>query len=176
MKGLLSHKIFDTILLFLLVFSSGGVLFVFNRNTFSVLFLFLCVYAVFIVGKEIKKNIFNTAIISFVFINIIFILNYFFSDGDQIYLKYGFHLMNIFSCFLLFVYFINNRTRLYFMQRIRFVFRVILVYSLINFFAYVIIGDSLTQVIYNIEKSMMTFHYLLEIRDGFGNQVLIKFI
>ena len=53
-----SHKILDSILLSLLVFSGGGLLFVLNRNLFSVLLCVVAVFALLFFGK--KKDFFIT--------------------------------------------------------------------------------------------------------------------
>ena len=113
-----SHKILDSILLFLLVFSGGGLVFVLNRNLFSVLLCVVAVFSLFFFGKKITKSNFNSSFFGIVILTFIVLLNYFVSPGSQKFLKYGFHLLNITSCVLIYLHFQNNRTEKYFLQRI----------------------------------------------------------
>ena len=54
-----THILFDRLLLLLLVFSGGGLLFVYNRNPLSVFLLVLALFVVIFMGRKIKNSIFN---------------------------------------------------------------------------------------------------------------------
>ena len=95
MKITSTHKLFDTILLLLLVFSSGGLLFVFHRNLFSVVLFSISLFSLFFLGERVKKSIFNTSLLTLVLFYFFILINYIYCLGDQSYIKYGFHLLNI---------------------------------------------------------------------------------
>jgi len=160
MKLTAKHIFFDTVLLFLLVFSGGGLLFVFNRKLCSIVLFFIALFVISFMGKKIKTSTFNASLFSFISLFIVVILNYLTSIGNQEIIKYSFHLLNISSCVLICTHFINNRTQVYFLLRIKFIFRAILFYSIVNFLFYIVVKDSLTQIVYNSDKIMYTFHQI----------------
>jgi len=157
-----SHKILDSILLSLLVFSGGGLVFVLNRNLFSVLLFVVAVFALLFFGKKITKSNFNSSFFGIAILTFIVLLNYFVSPGSQKFLKYGFHLLNITSCVLIYLHFQNNRTEKYFLQRIRFILKIIMYYSLVNFIAYFVVKGSLTDIYggWNNDFIAKTFNYM----------------
>ena len=69
MRISIKHKFFDSLLLLLLIFSSGGLLFVFNRNIMSLVLFFLSIFLLIFTGKQIKKNIFNNHFFIFLFLH-----------------------------------------------------------------------------------------------------------
>jgi hypothetical protein len=157
-----THKFFDTLLLTLLVFSGGGLLFVFNRNLFSVILLLVALFTIVFMGHQIKKSIFNASLFTlFIFLSLI-ILNYIVAPGSQKFLKYGFHLMNITSCVLILTHFRNNRSTDYFLGIIRWILKIILYFSVLNFLAYFIIKDNLTPADggWNNEYITDTFNFI----------------
>ena len=188
MKLTSRHIFFDTLLLFLLVFIGGGLLFVFNRKLCTIVLFCVAIFVLIFMGKKIKVSLFNSSLFSLIFLFSAVVLNYLTSVGSQEVIKYSVHLLNISSCVLIATHFINNRDKSYFLLRIKFIFRVILFYSILNFLFYIIVKNSLTQIIYNSDKVIYTFNQiffyntenqlltflesnLLEIRDGFGNPV-----
>ena len=154
------HKFFDTILLLLLVFSSGGLLFAFHRKLFSIILFIFSLFSLLFVGGGIKKSIFNSSLFSLIFFCFIICINYRYSLGDQSYIKYGFHLLNISSCIFITTHFINNRGVSYFLERLRWVLRLILYYSVCNFLFYLLVKGNLSQIIYNTDKVLHTFNYI----------------
>ena len=144
MRITFTHKFLDTILLALLVFSGGGLLFVFNRNLFSVVLLIVAVFCMLFMGRQLKRSIFNASIFTLLVFSALILVNYTFSPGDQKFLKYGFHLMNVTSCIFILIHFKNNRSSEYFLSRMRYVLRIVLYFSVINFLVYFIIKNRLT--------------------------------
>jgi len=160
MKLTSRHIFFDTLLLFLLVFSGGGLLFVFNRKLCSIVLFCVAIFVLIFMGKKIKVSLFNSSLFSLIFLFSAVVLNYLTSIGSQEVIKYSFHLLNISSCVLIAIHFINNRDKSYFLLRIKFIFRVILFYSILNFLFYIIVKGSLTQIIYNSDKVIYTFNQI----------------
>ena len=155
-----THKLFDTILLLLLVFSSGGLLFAFHRKLFTIVLFGVALFSLLFMGKKIQKSIFNTSLFSLMFFCFLICINYIYSLGDQSYIKYGFHLLNISSCVFILTHFINNRDTSYFLQRLRWVLRLILYYSLCNFLFYLFLKNNLSQITYQTDKILHTFNYI----------------
>ena len=155
------HKILDTIIVLLLILSAGGILFVFFRNIFSIVLCSLIFGALIITNRRIDVNIFRSSLLSlFLFSSIVFLI--YFTHIDQNFLQYGFILLNITSCVLLLVHIYNNRGVGYFLQRLRFCLRIIMWYSLLNFFAYFVIKNSSTELYggFNNKYVVDTFKYL----------------
>ena len=160
MRISIKHKFFDSILLLLLIFSSGGLLFVFHRNIMSLVLFFLSLSLLIFTGKQIKKNIFNNHFFIFLFLLLLFGINYFFSVGSQSIIKYAFHLLNIVSCIFVLIHFSNNRDLRYFQKRIRFVLKIILYFSLVNFFSYIFLKNFLTTLYPFPDRTLQTFYNL----------------
>ena len=169
MKITNTHKFFDTLLLTLLVFSGGGLLFVFNRNLFSVILLLVALFTIVFMGREIKKSIFNSSLITLSFFSFLVLINYMIFPEIEIMgsinpnlLNYGFHLMNITSCVIIFTHFKNNRSSEYFLGRMRYILKIILYFSIINFLAYFFVKSQLIDLYggYNNDLVTKTYNYL----------------
>ena len=162
MKITSTHKFFDTLLLTLLVFSGGGLLFVFNRNLFSIILFLVALFAISFMGKQIKKSIFHASLFTLVGFVFLILLNYIVVPVDQSFLKYGFHLLNITSCVLIFTHFKNNRNQEYLFDRMRYILKIILYFSIINFLSYFIIKSQLKDLYggYNNDFIAQTYNYL----------------
>ena len=156
----MKHKFFDTILLLLLVFSTGGLLFAFHRNLFSVILFCLSLFSLLYMGKNLTKSVFNTSIFTLIFFCLVLCFNFSYSLGTQSYIKYGFHLLNISSCVFIITHFVNNRDISYFLKRFRWVLRLILYYSICNFLFYLIVKNNLFPITFNTDKVLHTFNYL----------------
>ena len=156
----MKHKFFDTILLLLLVFSTGGLLFAFHRNLFSVILFCLSLFSLLFMGKNLSKSVFNTSIFTLILFCLIICFNFTSSLGGQSYIKYGFHLLNVSSCVFILTHFINNRDSVYFLKRMRWVLRLILYYSVFNFLFYFLVKANLSSITYNTDKFVSTFNYI----------------
>ena len=154
-----THILFDRLLLLLLVFSGGGLLFVYNRNPLSVFLLVLALFVVIFMGKKIKKSIFNSSFFALSFMSFLVIINYLIAPASQKLLQYGFILLNVTSCVVILTHLRNNRTYNYFLKSIRFILLVVLYHSLFNFFAYFLVKNSLTELV-SETHTVSTFYYL----------------
>ena len=120
----LQHKVIDNLIVMLLIFSSGGLLFVFNRNMTYGVFIGLLLFALLFFGKALKTNVINTSLFSLSFVSILFIINYFFSISEQSGNKYAYYLMVIWVSILTLTHFLNNRSKETFIRRLHFILKI----------------------------------------------------
>ena len=148
----------NNFIMFSLVSSTGGLIFVFNRNV-SYLFLFFTVlFGFFYVGKGLKKSNYYSAFLSFVTLFILFFCNYFFATNFQSLTKYTFNAIIIFSTILVLLYF-NNQQQNSFLNSLYFALKLILYHSIISFLSYFLISDSLF-LISNHHHECLVYKYL----------------
>ena len=145
--------------------STGGLLFVFNRNlSYLAFFIILGIAFSFFGGKLIKNTVY-ASIISFVLLGVLFLLNYLFALNDQSDKEYLYHLMVVLCSGLVYLFFINNRSKEIFIERIYLVLKVIVFHSLFNFLAFFIVGDNLeyiTSKYHQCETFLNIFFYTTE--------------
>ena len=67
MRLRLLHKSVDVLLMSLLIFSAGGLLFVYNRDVSSYALMALGLISILFLGKKMNRLIFKTSIITFMF-------------------------------------------------------------------------------------------------------------
>ena len=157
-----TYKFFDTMLLFLLVMSGGGLLFVFQRNNLSYLLLFLAIFVLVFMGEKIKKSIFYASLFTLsVFLSLL-LANYItvpeieIMKGEHLnYLQYAFHLLNVTSCVLILMHLKNNRESSYFLDRIHFILKIVLYHALLSFLFYFFLKE-----------------YLIKLYGGWGNEYI----
>ena len=139
-----THKFFDSLLLFLLVMSGGGLLFVGSqRNEMSWVLFFLAIFVLVFMGTKIKKSIFNASLFTLsVFLSLL-LANYISAPEIEIMrgehrkiIQYAFHFLNVTSCVLILMHLKNNRESSYFLDRIHFVLKIVLYHALLSFLFY----------------------------------------
>jgi hypothetical protein len=157
-----THKFFDTLLLFLLVMSGGGLFFVFQRNNLSYILFFLAIFVLVFMGTKIKKSIFNASLFALSFFFALILANYFATPYIEImrgehlnYLQYAFHLLNVTSCVLILMHLKNNREDSYFLDRIHFILKLVLYHALVAFVFYFFLKG-----------------YLIKLYGGWGNEYI----
>ena len=157
-----THKFFDTLLLFLLVMSGGGLLFVLQRNNLSYLLFSLAIFVLVFMGTKLKKSVFNASLFTLSFFVSLILVNYMISPQIEIlrseqlnYLQYGFHLLNIASCILILMHLKNNRESYYFLDRIHFILKIVLYHALVSFICYFFVKG-----------------YLVKLYGGWGNEYI----
>tara|TARA_B110000263_G_scaffold120278_1_gene104639 strand:- start:3279 stop:4568 length:1290 start_codon:yes stop_codon:yes gene_type:complete len=162
----LREKFTDNILVLLLVFTGGGLLFVFNRNVMYYIFLALLVGVILMNSYKLKRQLLNSVISTSILVISLFILNFLFANSEQSIDKYLYYLTVIVSSILFYVHFKNNRGISIFLVRLNFVLKLICIHSLINFIAYFFVYDQLFEIggieeIGNTEKYVCrTYNYL----------------
>ena len=164
-----THKFFDTLLLFLLVLSGGGLYFVFQRNNLSYILFFLAIFVLVFMGKKIKKSIFYASLFAISFFSSLILVNYILAPQIEImqgehlnYLQYAFHLLNVTSCVLILIHLKNNRESAYFLDRIHFILKIVLYHSLLSFLLYFFLKEELIKIYggWGNEYIADSFYYL----------------
>jgi len=142
----LREKNTDNLLVLLLVFTAGGLLFVFNRNLMYYLFLSILLITFLVNSFKLKRQLLNASIFTTVSVLLLFFINYFFAINEQSIDKYLYYLTVIMSSILFYVHFKNNRGNQVFLLRLNFILKLICIHSLINFIAYFFINDQLFEI------------------------------
>ena len=164
-----THKFFDTLLLFLLVLSGGGLYFVFQRNNLSYILFSLAIFVLVFMGKKIKKSIFYASLFAISFFSSLILVNYILAPQIEImqgehlnYLQYAFHLLNVTSCVLILMHLKNNRESAYFLDRIHFILKIVLYHSLLSFLCYFFLKGDLIKIYggWGNEYVADSFYYL----------------
>ena len=143
----LRKKCVDAILMLMLILSTGGLLFVFNRNIASLFFLLFILFVLIFMEDKWKKSTFNSIVITFSTLFFIGIINYYFSITEQIVNKYLFHLLTVTLASLLLLHFKNNRTHQQLTGSLYISLGLIVFHSLFNFIAYFFLKDNLIVII-----------------------------
>ena len=155
----LNQKYTDNILTLLLVFTGGGLLFVFNRNLMYYFFLALLFGVIIINASELKRSLSNSIIFTFITIISLFVINFLFASSEQSLDKYLYYFTVIISSILFYVHFKNNRGNHVFLLRLNFILKIIFIHALFNFLAYFFVYDQL----FTIESeyyTCKTYNYL----------------
>ena len=140
------QKIIDTLLVFLLVMSTGGLLFVFNRNLASVSFFILLSIVIIFFGKNLQKSLVNSSFLSLIVIILLAIINYYFAIVEQTLDKYFFYLLTVVLSSLTLFHFQNNRNKEVFLLRLYFVLRLVTVHAFVNFILFFFVKNNLTLI------------------------------
>ena len=159
MQYKIEHKLIDTLIVMLLVFSSGGLLFVFNRNIMYGAFFLLLAAAFIFTGRKIKKNVFNASFLTLILVITLFGINYLFAVSEQAANKYFYYLMVIVISTLTLVHFYNNRSKEIFVSRLHFILKLIVIHAFIQAFAYLFVSGALKTIVH-AEYECDTFNYV----------------
>ena len=155
----LREKYTDNLLVLLLVFTGGGLLFVFNRNLMYYIFTAILVIILLLNFYKLKKELTNSIVFTTISILSLFIINFFFAVSEQSLDKYLYYLTVILSSVLFYVHFKNNRGNQIFLLRLNFILKIIFLHALANFLAYFFVNDQLFEI--NSEYySCKTYNYL----------------
>jgi len=161
----LKQKFVDNLLVFMLVMSTGGLLFVFNRNELYLVFFGILIFAYIFFGKKLNSSLVNSSIITLVTISSLFIINYIFAINTQADSKYLYYLMIISISIFVLNYFKNNRNYNILIERIYSVMKIIMIHSVLNFMAFFVIKNHLAIITSNYhecETFMNVFFYTTE--------------
>ena len=123
--AILYKKFIDNLIVFMLVMSSGGLLFVFNRNTMFALFFIFIFIAIFFASKKINKNIFNALLVTCILVILLFWINYSWAISEQSINKYLYYIMVVLISVLFLYHFYNNREDGVFLKRLYFILKLI---------------------------------------------------
>ena len=155
----LKQKIVDNIIVFMLIMSTGGLLFVFNRNLMYLIFTGILVGSIFFSKNKTNKKLFNAITFCFIAIVSLFWVNYLFALSEQAISKYLYYTLVIFISSLTLFHFLNNRNEACFRLSFYFVLKILVLHALFQSLFYLVIGDNL-KVISTSEYECTTFNYL----------------
>ena len=158
----LRKQCIDVIFMLILILSTGGLLFVFNRNIASTLFLgFILVVLIFMEDKW-KKTIVNSMLLTFSILVVLGSINYFVVEVEQTVNKYLFHLLTVTLSTLFLFHFKNNRTSQQLIRSLYVALGLIVFHSLFNAIAYFFVKNNLiiiTSEYHECETFMNIFFY-----------------
>ena len=143
----------------MLVSSTGGLLFVFNRNIAFLSFTLIIIIGLFIIGKGIKRSVYYSSLLVFLVVLLLFVINFFFAINPQSLTKYIFFGITIFTAILTLFYFNNQGNKAVFINSLYFVLKLILFHSLFSFIAYYFVQDDLFLITSKYHESL-TYNYL----------------
>ena len=155
----LKQKIIDNIIIFMLIMSTGGLLFVFNRNLMYLIFTVLLVGTLIFSKNKFNRKLFNTLLLCCTTIVSLFWFNYMFALSEQSISKYIYYtLVSVVSSMTIF-HFLNNRNESRFRLSLYFVLKLIMIHAFLQSFFYLVVENSL-QIISSAEYECTTFFYL----------------
>ena len=158
----LKQKFIDNLIVLMLIMSTGGLLFVFNRNIASISFLITLLVVIVFIGSIIKKSIFNSMILTFFTVVALGVINYNFAIVEQTAEKYLFYLLTVVLSTLSLLHFKNNRKADIFLIRLHSVLMLISFHAFFNFIIYFFMKNNLTtisSVYHECETFMHLFFY-----------------
>jgi len=162
MRYTLKQKFIDNLLMFFLVMSAGGLLFVFNRNFMSVMFFGILIFSILFFGNKFKKSFVFSSILILISIIFLGIINFIFAITEQTTNKYLFYLLSVLLSVLTFFHFKNNRNSSQFLKTLYFVLMLVAFHSALNFIFYFFVRDSLstiTSTFHECETFLNLFFY-----------------
>ena len=145
--------------MFMLVSSTGGLLFVFNRNFAFLMLASIIIISLFYLRIRIKQSTYYSSFLALLVIGILFAINYVFAINPQSLTKYIFFGITIFTTVLVLFYYNNQSNRDVFIDSLYFILKLILIHSVFNFFAYFVFKDNLLLITSEYHESL-TYNYL----------------
>ena len=155
----LRKQCIDIIFMIMLILSTGGLLFVFNRNIASVLFLLFSLFVLIFMEDKWKKTIVNSIGLTFFILVALGIINYFVVETEQTANKYLFHFLTVTLSALFLLHFKNNRTSQQLIRSLYIALGLIVFHSLFNAIVYFVVKINLT-VITSVYHECETFLHI----------------
>ena len=152
-------RFLNNIIMFMLVSSTGGLLFVFNRNFAFLALASIIIISLFLLQYKIKKAPFYSSLLAILALLFLFAINYSFAINPQSLTKYLFFGITIFTTVLVLFYYNNQSNRDVFINSLYFILKLILIHSVFNFFAYFVFKDNLFLISSEYHESL-TYNYL----------------
>jgi O-antigen ligase len=152
-------RVLNIIIMFMLVSSTGGLLFVFNRNIAFLTLVVLIILSLLFIGKKIKKSIFFSSFLALLVVLVLFAINFVFAINPQSLTKYSFFVITIFTTVLTLFYFNNQGNKAIFINSLYFVLKLLLFHSLLSFIVYFFVKENLFLITSEYHESL-TYSYL----------------
>lgn len=152
-------KSMNFFIMLMLVFSTGGLFFVFNRNYAYLLLVVMIFFSMIYNMHSIKKAEVHSSLLTFILVSFLFLINFLSAPVEQSARKYLFFGIIIFSTIFTLFYFNNQSVEKLFLSNLYKVLKLILYYSLISFLVYFLVKDQLFLITSEYHESL-TFNYL----------------
>ena len=152
-------RFLNNIVMFMLVSSAGGLLFVFNRNPAFFVLIAIVVFSLFFLQHRIKNKNFYSSLLVLIFLFLLFAINYIFAVNLQSLTKYLFFGVTIFTSVLVLFYYNNQESKLAFINSLYFILKLVLFHAVFSFIAYFLVKDSLFLITSEYHETL-TFDYL----------------
>ncbi len=149
----------NNIIMFMLISSTGGLIFVFNRNFSFLTFFLIIIFSLLFLQNKIKKTNFYSSLLVILFVSSLFAINYTFAINPQSLTKYLFFGITILTTVFTSFYYNNQDNKRVFINSLYFVLKLILFHALFNFIAYFFIKNNLSLITSEYHESF-TFNYL----------------
>ena len=159
-------KIVDSLIVFMLIMSAGGMLFVLNRNIASVVFLLFILFVLIFMENKWKKTIINSILLTFSILVVLGSINYFVVETEQTANKYLFHLLTVTLSVLALFHFKNNRTNQQLIRNLYVVLGLILFHALFSFIAFLFVRNSLIAISTAYNEHETFLHIFFYITDS----------
>jgi hypothetical protein len=159
-------KIVDSLIVFMLIMSAGGMLFVLNRNIASVVFLLFILFVLIFMENKWKKTIINSILLTFSILVVLGSINYFVVETEQTANKYLFHLLTVTLSVLALFHFKNNRTSQQLIRSLYVVLGLILFHALFSFIAFLFVRNSLISISTDYNEHETFLHIFFYITDS----------
>ena len=143
----------------MLISSTGGLIFVFNRNFSFLTFFLIIIFSLLFLQNKIKKTNFYSSLLVILFVSSLFAINYTFAINPQSLTKYLFFGITILTTVFTSFYYNNQDNKRVFINSLYFVLKLILFHALFNFIAYFFIKNNLSLITSEYHESF-TFNYL----------------
>ena len=160
------YKIVDSLIVFMLIMSAGGMLFVLNRNIASVVFLLFILFVLIFMENKWKKTIINSILLTFSILVVLGSINYFVVETEQTANKYLFHLLTVTLSVLTLFHFKNNRTSQQLIRSLYVVLGLILFHALFSFIAFLFVRNSLIAISTDYNEHETFLHIFFYITDS----------
>ena len=152
-------RMLNNIIMFMLISSTGGLLFVFNRNQAFAALFFLVMFSLFYIGKRVKKTIYYSLLLSLLVVLLLFAINFLFAINPQSLTKYSFFGISIFITVLVLFYYSYQDDKKCLIESLYFVLKLILFHSLFSFLVYFFVKEKLI-LVSSAYHDILTYNYL----------------
>jgi len=152
-------KLLNNIIMFMLVSSTGGLLFVFNRNLAFLILVSTVISSLFFLQHRIKNTTFYSSLLVLFVLFSLFAINFTLATNLQSLTKYLFFGVTIFTSVLVLFYYNNQESKTVFINSLYFILKLVLFHALFSFIAYFFVIDSLFLITSEYHETL-TFNYL----------------
>ena len=152
-------RILNNIIMFMIISSTGGLLFVFNRNFAFLGLVSTIFFSLFFLKHRIKNTNFYSSLLVLLVLFSLFAINFTFATNLQSIKKYLFFGVTIFTSVLALFYYNNQESKTAFINSLYFVLKLVLFHSVFSFVAYFFLIDSLFLITSEYHETL-TFNYL----------------